>query len=38
MVTYKKVQIEDWKAFYREAGSKDKPAFFAVAQIPQQLP
>lgn len=34
MATYHKVQIEDCKVFYREAGSKDKPAILLLHGFP----
>ena len=34
MVTYHKVQIEDCNIFYREAGSKDKPAILLLHGFP----
>ena len=34
MVMYHKVQVEDCKVFYREAGSKDKPAVLLLHGFP----
>ena len=34
MTTYHKVQVEDCKVFYREAGSKDKPAILLLHGFP----
>lgn len=33
-ITYHKIQVEDCKVFYREAGSKDKPAILLLHGFP----